>query len=218
MIRLVIFDLDGTLADTLADLGTAMNAALLSEKLPGYPIEDYRRFVGNGIDHLVRVTMADAYTSEGAARVKAAFQAYYTDHCMDYTAAYDGVAELLRRLTQDGVQTAVISNKPDRFVPDILQKLYPDHRFRYAWGQRDGVPRKPAPEAMEKLIKQSGFGKNETLYVGDSDVDVIFAHNAGVKVCGVSWGFRGAEELRQAGADTIADTAEALYFQITENR
>ena len=215
MIKLVVFDLDGTLADTLKDLGTAMNAALATENLPGYPMDDYRHFVGNGIDNLVKVTMADAYTPEGAAQVKAEFKAYYTEHCQDYTAPYDGVAELLRRLTDDGVLTAVISNKPDQFVPGILRKLYPDHDFWYIKGHQEGVPHKPSPESLEKLIALSRFDKSEILYVGDSDVDVRFAHNGGVKVCGVSWGFRGAEELRQAGADSIVNSAEELYRVIT---
>lgn len=214
MIKLIVFDLDGTLADTLKDLGTAMNEALRTEKLPGYPIGDYRRFVGNGIDNLVKVTMADAYTPEGAAKVKAAFQAYYADHCMDDTAPYDGIAELLERLSADGILTAVISNKPDRFVPGILGKLYPHHHFWQAWGQQKQYPRKPSPESLEALIALSGCEKEEVLYVGDSNVDVVFAHGAGVNVCGVSWGFRGAEELRQAGADLIVDSAEELYSAV----
>ena len=218
MIKLVVFDLDGTVADTLKDLGTAMNAALSSDNLPGYPIEDYRHFVGNGIDNLVKVTMAQGYTPEGAERVKAAFYAYYADHSTDYTTAYDGMDALLRRLSEDGVLTAVISNKPDRFVPGILAKLYPGYRFAYAWGQREEFPRKPSPESLEALIALCGCDKSEVLYVGDSDVDVVFAHNAGVKVCGVSWGFRGAEELKKSGADTIVNSAEELYNKITENR
>lgn len=211
MIKLVVFDLDGTLADTLKDLGTAMNVALEREGLPGYPIDDYRRLVGNGIDRLVRDTMASAYTPEGAVRVKAAFQAYYAEHCQDDTAAYDGIEAMLERLDRDGIATAVISNKPDRFVPGILKKLYPRHRFLYAWGQKDGFPRKPSPELLEAMIDRSGCQKKETLYIGDSNVDVLFAHNAGVKVCGVSWGFRGAEELREYGADHIVDSAKELY-------
>ena len=181
MIKLVVFDLDGTLADTLKDLGTAMNVALSGEDLPGYSMEEYRHLVGNGIDRLVRDTMADAYTPEGAVRVKAAFQAYYADHCRDFTVAYDGVEALLNRLTADGIATAVISNKPNQFVPEILSALYPHHSFLGAWGQRDEFPRKPSPD------------------------------NAGVKVCGVSWGFRGAAELREAGADYIVNSAEELY-------
>ena len=105
----------------------------------------------------------------------------------------------------------MISNKPNVFVPEILRKLYSDHHFLCAWGQQEGVPRKPSPEALEKLIADSGCDKSEVLYVGDSDVDVIFAHNAGVKVCGVSWGFRGADELQKAGADSIVNSAEELY-------
>ena len=217
MIKLVVFDLDGTVADTLKDLGTAMNAALATENLPGYPIGDYRRFVGSGVDHLVKITMAEAYTPEGAARVKAAFHAYYADHYLDYTTAYDGIGSLLHRLADDGVLTAVISNKPNRFVPDILAALFPDHRFAYAWGQREKYPRKPSPESLEALISLCGLDKSEVLYVGDSDVDVVFAHNAGVRVCGVSWGFRGAEELRQAGADRIVNSAEELYCWLTVN-
>lgn len=211
MIRFVVFDLDGTLADTLKDLGTAMNAALSGEGLPGYAMEEYRHLVGNGIDRLVHDTMADAYTPESAVRVKAAFQAYYADHCRDYTVAYGGIATLLDRLDADQTATAVISNKPDRFVPEILSALYPRHTFLSAWGQRDEYPRKPSPESLEALIARNGFQKSDTLYVGDSNVDVVFAHNAGVKVCGVSWGFRGAEELREAGADHIVNSAEELY-------
>ncbi len=209
--KLIVFDLDGTLADTLKDLGTAMNTALSREGLPGYSMEEYRHLVGNGIDRLVRDTMADAYTPEGAMRVKAAFQAYYADHCRDYTVAYDGIAALLDRLDADQTATAVISNKPNQFVPEILSALYPHHTFLGAWGQRDEFPRKPSPESLEAMIAQNGFQKSDTLYVGDSNVDVMFAHNAGVMVCGVSWGFRGAEELREAGADFIVNSAEELY-------
>lgn len=211
MIKLVVFDLDGTLADTLSDLGTAMNVALAREGLPGYPIEEYRQLVGNGIDRLVQDTMAENYTPERAVKVKSAFQAYYAEHCKDDTLAYDGMEEVLDKLTQDGIMTAVISNKPNRFVPEILEKLYPRHRFKYAWGQQEDFPRKPSPESLEKMIELCGVKKNETLYVGDSNVDVVFGHRSGVMVCGVSWGFRGAQELIGAGADIIVDSPKELY-------
>ena len=214
--KLIAFDLDGTIANTLADLGNAMNFALQSQGLPTYPVEDYRHFVGNGIDNLVKVTMADAYTVEGAAKVKEGFTAYYSRHYLDFTEAYEGMGELLSGLSDSGYLTAVISNKPDAFVPKILERLYPDHRFVYAWGQREGIPRKPAPDALLKVMELCGTEPADVLYVGDSNVDVIFAHNAGVKVCGVSWGFRGAEELRQAGADRIIDAADELIAVIGE--
>ena len=214
--KLVAFDLDGTVADTLADLAASVNAALTLHGLPAYPTEDYRHFVGNGVDNLIRTVLADAYEPALAEQVKADFGAYYAAHSMDFTTDYPGVAALLARLSADGVMTAVISNKPDAFVPAILRALYPDHRFTYLSGQRAGVPRKPAPDALLLLLDQLDVRPDETLYVGDSDVDVAFAHAAGVKVCGVSWGFRGADELRAAGADRIADTIEDLTGVIYE--
>ena len=214
--KLIAFDLDGTVADTLADLAASVNAALAMSGLPGYPKEDYRHFVGNGVDNLVRTVLAGAYTPALAEKVKADFGAYYAAHSMDYTTDYPGIARLLSRLSADGVMTAVISNKPDAFVPAILSALYPDHRFTYLSGQREGVARKPAPDALIQLLDRLQVGADETLYVGDSDVDVAFAHGAGVKVCGVSWGFRGAEELKAAGADYLADTAEELAEVIYE--
>ena len=211
MIKTVIFDLDGTLANTLADLAGAVNYALGRQGLKTYPADDYRGFVGNGVDHLVRVAMAEGYTSDGAARVKSDFYAYYADHCIDFTSKYDGIDELLGRLSADGISAAVISNKPDRFVPVILAALYPSRSFDRAWGQREGVARKPDPQALYMYLEQSGYDKSEALYVGDSNVDVVFAHNAGIRVCGVSWGFRGAGELGEAGADYIVNSAKELY-------
>ena len=216
MIKLVAFDLDGTVADTLADLAASMNAALAMSGLPGYPKDAYRHFVGNGVDNLVRTAVAGAYTPALAAKVKADFSAYYAAHTMDYTAAYPGIADLLARLSTDGVMTAVISNKPDAYVPGILHTLYPEHRFTCLSGQREGIPRKPAPDALLLLLEQLNVGRDQTLYVGDSDVDVAFAHAAGVKVCGVSWGFRGADELKASGADYLADTVEELTRRIYE--
>lgn len=214
--KLVVFDLDGTVADTLADLAASMNAALRMNGMPTYPTDAYRRFVGNGVDNLIQNTLADHWTPALAERVKADFNAYYADHTLDYTAAYPGMGELLARLSADGVMTAVISNKPDAFVPVILRTLYPEHRFSYLSGQRQGVPRKPAPDALISLLDALRVQPDETLYVGDSDVDVIFAHAAGVRVCGVSWGFRGADELHAAGADRVADTACELAEMIYE--
>lgn len=210
MIKLVAFDLDGTIADTLADLAAAVNCALSKRGYDPYPVEDYRHFVGNGVDNLMMQVLKAHYTPEIAQEMKADFSAYYADHCLDFTREYPGIAGLLKELEDSGVMTAVISNKPDAFVPKILLKLYPDHRFDLMWGQQSDIPRKPAPDALIKAIGLLGVGRDEVLYVGDSNVDVVFAHNTGVKVCGVSWGFRGADELREAGADVIVDSAEQI--------
>lgn len=216
MIKLVVFDLDGTIADTLADLAASVNQALKKRGLKTYPDEDYKHFVGNGVDNLIRRALADRCTPDLAAEVKEDFSEYYAGHCMDYTTAYPGIADLLKKLNESGVMTAVISNKPDPFVPRIIGTLYPDHRFTYLSGQKPGVPRKPDPTSLLTFIESVGIAKEDTLYVGDSDVDVKYAHAAGVKVCGVSWGFRGAKELREAGADSLADTVEELAEVIDE--
>jgi phosphoglycolate phosphatase len=216
MVKLVVFDLDGTLADTLADLAASVNQALAKRGLTTYPDEAYKHFVGNGVDNLIRQTLADHYTPALAAEVKADFSAYYAGHSMDYTAVYPGIAALLQRLSDSGIMTAVISNKPDAFVPHILGTLYPDHRFSYLSGQKPDIPRKPDPASLLIYLESVGVSKEDTLYVGDSDVDVRYAHAAGVRVCGVSWGFRGADELRAAGADRIADTADELAEVIYE--
>lgn len=210
MIKLAAFDLDGTLADTLADLAAAVNHALSKRGLPTYPVEDYRYFVGNGIDNLIMTVLKEHYAPAAAEQAKADFSSYYADHCLDFTRAYPGLDGLLGKLDDSGVMTAVISNKPHAFVPAILQKLYPDRRFTLAWGQQKELPRKPAPDALKKAMEILGVEAEETLYIGDSNVDVLFGHNAGVQVCGVSWGFRGERELREAGADVIVHNADEL--------
>ena len=216
MYKLIAFDLDGTVADTLKDLAVAVNFAMTKQGLRTYPAEDYRQFVGNGVDNLMKTVMGVSYSPELAEEAKADFSAYYAAHCLDYTCAYPGIAGLLERLSADGIMTAVISNKPDAFVPRILDALYPAHRFTRAYGQRADVPRKPAPDSLLMLMDELGVAPEDALYVGDSNVDVAFAHAAGVKVCGVSWGFRGAGELSQAGADMIADTDKQLTEYIYE--
>ncbi len=211
MYKLVVFDLDGTLADTLEDLAYSMNAALKSENLPIHPVESYRKFVGNGISNLVKqVLMEKGDDEELCKRVKAFFDSYYPEHLCDFTKAYDGMSDVLNQLSAMSVKTAVHSNKPHAFVPQILESLYPKHEFDIAWGHKEQNERKPSPQALELIMSELGVEKGDTLYVGDSDVDVYTAHNAGVKVCGVEWGFRGKEELVSAGADFIAKDSKNL--------
>ncbi|MBQ4129078.1 MAG: HAD-IA family hydrolase [Ruminococcus sp.] len=210
MYKLVVFDLDGTLANTLSDLASAVNKALISENLPTHRVEAYNHFVGNGIDNLIKQVVGKNCDEQTCKRVKAFFDAYYLEHLCDHTTAYDGMAKLLEQLDTLKVITAVHSNKPHTFVPEILQTLYPQHKFAIAWGKQNHYERKPSAQALNAMMQKLGVEKDQTLYVGDSDVDVFTAHNAGVKVCGVSWGFRGKAELTNAGADFIADTAEEL--------
>lgn len=211
MYKLVVFDLDGTLANTLLDLANSMNKALAENSMPTHPVECYNQFVGNGINNLVsRVLMDKGSDKELHSKVKAYFDSYYPEHLCDYTVAYEKMSDLLRRLSELKIKTAVHTNKPAEFVPQILSTLYPQHIFDTVIGNCTDFERKPSPQALLYIIDKAGVNKSETLYVGDSDVDVMTAHNAGVKVCGVEWGFRGREELKDAGADYLVKNADEL--------
>lgn len=212
MYKLVVFDLDGTLCNTLSDLANAVNNALKSVGLPIHNIDRYNQFVGNGVNNLIKQALGEhASDSEMFCKVKSYFDEYYPQHLCDSTIAYDGIAQLLDRLSALGIMCAVHSNKPHEYVPTILKRLFPEHKFEVAWGQQQCYERKPSAQALSAMIEMLDVSKDSTLYVGDSDVDIITAHNGGVKVCGVQWGFRGVEELVSAGADYIAKDAEQLY-------
>lgn len=212
MYKLVVFDLDGTLCNTLSDLANTMNKALESENLPTHPVSAYNQFVGNGISNLIKQVLMEKQDDEQLrVRMKSFFDSYYPLHLCDSTVAYEGMSDLLSRLSENGVMTAVHSNKPHCYIFEILSKLFPKHKFDIAWGQQERFERKPSPQALLEMLSILKVDKSEVLYVGDSDVDVMTAHGAGVKVCGVEWGFRGKEELVSAGADYIAKDADELW-------
>lgn len=217
MIKLCIFDLDGTLVNSLYDLADAMNYALEKNGFQAHDREKYRFFVGNGISSLADKTMIipkGTATPEQKTQVLADFQEYYNDHCMDNTKPYIGVKELLDELDKRNIKYAVMSNKPDNFAKIIVKALFPDNKFITVWGKRDSFERKPSPQAVLALIDEVGISKDECLYIGDSDVDVYTAKNAELKCCGVSWGFRPKQELIDAGAEFIADAAEEILTQL----
>lgn len=214
MYKLVVFDLDGTLCNTLSDLANAVNFSLRKEGLPTHPLSSYNKFVGNGVNNLIKQALADKCSDEELfEKVKCSFDDYYPQHFCDTTVAYEKMPELLAELKKSGIMTAVHSNKPHAYVGGILETLFSEHNFDIAWGKRKEFERKPSPQALYEIMKRLSVSSDETLYVGDSDVDVLTAHGAGVKVCGVEWGFRGREELMSAGADFIAkDAVELLYI------
>ena len=142
------------------------------------------------------------------------FNSEYALHCNDNTASYDGCDALLEGLTDSGVLVAVLSNKPDEFIAEILGKIYPRRHFAEAWGQKPEYPTKPDGAALLAMLALHGVRREECVYIGDSDVDVYTARNAGVKMAGVSWGFRGKEELLGAGAPFVADSADELLDHI----
>lgn len=216
MYKAIVFDLDGTLVDTLYDLADAVNEGLKQAGLPTHDINEYRYFVGNGRDKLVQRAMGGYYDEAKADIVRDTFDSYYAEHCNDNVRAYDGCTEMLSKLSASGIKTAVLSNKPDEFVLSILKNVYPDHSFTAAWGKRAQFPTKPDPAAFKALLEELGAAPEDCLYIGDSDVDVYTARNANVDMLGVEWGFRGKEELLSAGAEKVVSTAAEILEYINE--
>lgn len=219
MYKFVVFDLDGTLVNSLKDLALNVNKGLKNAGLEEQPLDKYNHFVGNGRDVMIKMAMGDSSdNTELFERVKETFSREYAEHCTDNTEEYEGCSYLLEKLSENGIQTAVLSNKPDEFVAKILKKVFPNHTFAEGWGQKPEYKRKPDGEALLAMLEIHKIKREECLYVGDSDVDVFTAKNAGVDMAGVEWGFRGRKELLEAGADFTASSAEQLLKYITEHK
>lgn len=210
MKRIVIFDLDGTLLNTIDDLAAATNHALACCGYPVHPVSAYPYFVGNGIDKLFeRALPPEARSATEIARMRASFVPYYNTHCDVYTRPYDGIVHLLERLQAAGIAIAVASNKYHEATRHLIAEYFPDIEFAAVYGQREGIPKKPDPAIVNTILSDTGFSTADTVYVGDSGVDMLTARHAGVESVGVTWGFRPVDELQQAGACHIAaDTAE----------
>ncbi len=217
MFDAVLFDLDGTLLDTLRDLAAACNHTLAAMGLPTHPVSAYRQMVGGGIANLIMQMLPyPARSGNTTALAAELFSRYYTRHMVDYSLPYPGIPELLAALERQDVLMAVASNKAHRYVQPIVERFFPDV-FVAVHGQREEVPKKPDPAIVHHILAGlgPGAGQRRVLYVGDSDVDVYTAHNAGLPCCGVLWGFRGREELLAAGADYLVENTAELYKIIT---
>ena len=207
--KLIIFDLDGTVLDTLADLCDSVNFALKMHNLPERSIEEVRAFVGNGIRRLIDLAVPVGTGISLTDSVFEAFKIHYKDHSCDKTAPYDGIIELLVSLKEMGALTAIVSNKADFAVKELIERYFPG-MFSYFAGEKDGIPRKPAPDMVHNAIEYFGVLPEETLYVGDSEVDVSTARNSEIDSIIVTWGFRNKEELMRAGAEVFADSPSEL--------
>ena len=225
-IKAVVFDLDGTLLDTLQDLADAVNFALNKNGFPTRPITDVRRFVGNGIANLmvrampggdVPDTLGDIEGESDRmsmhARLMADFREYYTLHCEDNTKPYEGIMPMLERLKTAGIKTAVVSNKADFAVKKLIPAYFGD-LVDVAAGEDEahGIGKKPAPDMVLSVLKQLGVTPEQAIYVGDSDVDIDTAANAGMPCISVLWGFRSREFLILHGAGQMIRRPEELIF------
>ena len=202
-----LFDMDGTLLDTLADLTAAVNHTLEQYGYPRRTIEQVRKGLGNGAAKLVAAMLPQGEETPGFADIMRDYRVWYQAHACVETCPYPGVPEMLKRLRQRGCKVAIVSNKPHGAACELAERFFPGVP---TFGERPETPRKPAPDMVFHALTALGAGKEGAVYVGDSEVDVQTARNAGLPVIGVAWGFRGREALAAAGAETIVDTAAEL--------
>lgn len=211
--QLAIFDLDGTILDTLEDLTDGVNFALSECGCPVRTIAEIRSFVGNGIRKLIERALPSGTPEAEIDRVHGTFSPYYKAHCDVKTKPYDGIPEMLQTLRDAGVLTAVLSNKGDFAVQPLVRQYFPD-LFTIAFGERSGIPRKPAPDAVFEILERLKIEKSDAIYIGDSNVDIETARNAGIFCICVDWGFREHAQLIEAGAERIVSTPKELLEAI----
>ncbi|MGM9798076.1 MAG: HAD family hydrolase [Parabacteroides sp.] len=211
MKKLVIFDLDGTLLDTIDDLAASTNYALQVCGFPAHEVNAYRYFVGNGITKLFeRALPEEVRTAETVARIRSLFVPYYDAHNADQSHPYPGMVTLLTQLQANGVALAVASNKYQSATEKLVTHFFPGISFVKILGQREGIPAKPDPGIVNEIMVAAGVEKEDVLYVGDSNVDMQTAQNGSVDACGVTWGFRSKEELAAYHPALLAERAEEI--------
>jgi len=216
--KAVLFDLDGTLLDTLEDLANAGNRVLAEQSLPVHPVDAYRYFVGAGIASLAERILPESHRQpQIIAATVAEFERVYAESWYSCTIPYAGVPEMLDQLVANGLQLAILSNKPDGFTRLCVEKLLPQWHFKPIFGQRPGVPKKPDPAAALEAAQLLNCSPSEILYVGDTSIDMRTARSAGMDPVGVLWGFRGADELKAAGADWLINHPQELLAIATSS-
>ena len=217
MYQLAIFDLDGTILDTLQDLADAVNFAMGKNQMPLHTIDEVRQFVGNGIRKLMERSVPAGTETAVIDKVHADFTGYYQVHCADNTAPYEGIPELLRHLKENGIHTAVVSNKADYAVQSLCEQYFPD-LFDAVAGEKEGIQRKPAPDSVNAVLSALHLTKEQAIYIGDSDVDIATANHAGMPCISVAWGFRDIPFLKEHHASRIVETvAELEKMLLQEN-
>ena len=206
----VLFDLDGTLTDTLRDLGDCTDRVLIAHGFPPHTPEEYRHFVGDGIQKLIERALGDAATPALTAQLLSEFRPLYDRECLHYVSLYPGIADTVSRLRESGLRLAVVTNKPEPQARKIVDHLFPAGTFAAVYGNVNGRPRKPDRTVVDLALDTLGVSRGNALFAGDSDVDVLTAHGAGLRCIGCTWGFRGEAELSAAGADYLLHSAREI--------
>ncbi|MGN1086056.1 MAG: HAD family hydrolase [Porcipelethomonas sp.] len=207
--KLAIFDMDGTILNTIDDLAASLNYVLEKSGFPARTMDEVISFIGDGLRKLIERGVPEGTDSETVDKVLADFKEYYAVHCADKTAPYDGIIELLENLRRNGCLTAVVSNKADDAVQELCRKYF-DGLFDYAVGERSGILRKPAPDSVNEVLEKLNVSRGNAVYIGDSDVDIKTAENAGMDSIIVEWGFRERDFLLKKGAKTIVSAAKEI--------
>ena len=213
-IKTIIFDLDGTLLNTLDDLSSSVNYALRQHGLAERSQAEVRQFLGNGIRRLIEQSVPAGTDEQKTEDVFQTFRSHYLEHSLDQTRPYDGIEDLLHQLNDMKVATAIVSNKLDPAVKELHQHFFSD-TIQVAIGETKTIRRKPAPDMVDECIRLLGCDRQTCLYVGDSEVDLQTARNAGLPCLSVSWGFRDKKQLIEAGATTIIDRPDELINILT---
>lgn len=209
--ELAIFDMDGTILDTLEDLTDSLNASLAAFGYPARTIEEVCSFVGNGIHRTIELGVPEGTKDEEIEQVFAYFTPYYQEHCNDKTRPYAGVVSLIETLKKQGMKTAVVSNKADEAVHALCDTFF-QGLFDYEIGQKPENKRKPAPDSVNEVLCKLSINRTNAVYIGDSEVDLATAANAHMDCIAVAWGFRGETFLKQKGADKIAQTPQDVLL------
>ena len=207
--ELVIFDMDGTILYTFDDICDGVNASLSRRGLPVRTKDEIRRHIGNGIRHEIESSVPEGTKESMIDAVFHDFHAWYEIHCNDRTRPYDGIVELLEDLKQAGIHCAVVSNKAD-YAVKALNEIYFKGLLEAGVGEKDGIARKPAPDEVDEVLRLLNMERNRAVYIGDSEVDIETAANAGMDCIGVSWGYRDRKWLQECGAEVIVDDVSQL--------
>lgn len=213
--RLAVFDMDGTILNTLGDISASVNFALRAEHMPERTMAEIRSFAGNGVRRLIELSVPSEASQEACERVYNAFAEHYRLHCADATAPYSGIVDLLSRLRAKGMHTAVVSNKPDDAVKALCARYF-NGLFDEAVGVCAGVRPKPCPDAVCGVLDELHIERAEAVYIGDTEVDAATAENAGLDFIAVDWGFRERPLLEKQRAQLIASTADELFDALTQ--